>query len=243
MKWLMPRICPRRRARPAARTGDIVRMIRSAGPHPGIARGARGWRRRSGSRTRACSVQSSHQTTGTAANGEEHPEVDGFGAEDRSAARRCRGRRCGAKEKPGAGSGPRIRKPMTAAAMELSMIVVTTSCAPVHAFRAPGMKPQTAPASMPGQERRGMAIERRRGRQGRAPTPAAPRRAEQELALGADVEEAGLEADADGQAAEDERRRPGRCVLRMRRRTSRTRPGRGLRRRTKGRVQIESTRS
>ena len=33
--------------------------------------------------------------------------------------------------------------------MKLSMIVVTTSWAPVEALSTPGMKPQTAPAAMP----------------------------------------------------------------------------------------------
>ena len=47
---------------------------------------------------------------------------------------------------------------MKAPAMKLSMIVVTTSCAPVHAFSAPGMKPHAAPSSAPAATAAGIAM-------------------------------------------------------------------------------------
>jgi hypothetical protein len=42
-------------------------------------------------------------------------------------------------------------------ATKLSMMVVTTSCAPVNAFRKPGMKPQAMPPSMPAMSETGIA--------------------------------------------------------------------------------------
>ena len=52
--------------------------------------------------------------------------------------------------------------------MKFSMIVVTTSWAPVHAFSAPGMKPHAAPKRAPAPMATGIAI------QGDAPATAAP---------------------------------------------------------------------
>ena len=62
--------------------------------------------------------------------------------------------------------------PISAAAIELSMIVVTTSWAPDHAFRAPGIQPQNAPAAIPA--RTAAVIATGAGAVARAaPTPAA----------------------------------------------------------------------
>ena len=67
---------------------------------------------------------------------------------------------------------PEDEDPITAAAIELSMIVVTTSWAPDKAFRAPGIQPQAAPASIPA--RRAAVIAIGAGAVARAaPTPAA----------------------------------------------------------------------
>ena len=87
-------------------------------------------------------------------------------------------------------------------ATKLSMIVVTTSWAPETAFRKPGMKPHAAPKMHPGQQRRPGS--RSSGGLSRSwtPTMTEPEGAHQELALDADVEQPGLEAEADGQAAE-----------------------------------------
>ena len=67
------------------------------------------------------------------------------------------------------------------------------------------MKPQRAPASDAGQRRRAGSRSTRARRPGDAHGDRAER-AHQELALGADVEQAGLEAEGDRQAAEDQRR-------------------------------------
>ena len=88
--------------------------------------------------------------------------------------------------------------------MKFSMIVVTTSCAPVHAFSAPGMKPHAAPKRAPAPMATGIAIQRRRSGD-RGADRGRPEGAQEELALGADVEEPGLEAEPDRHAAEDER--------------------------------------
>ena len=62
--------------------------------------------------------------------------------------------------------------PINAAAIELSMIVVTTSWAPDHAFKAPGIQPHAAPAAIPASRAAVMAIGA--GAVARAaPTPAA----------------------------------------------------------------------
>ena len=57
---------------------------------------------------------------------------------------------------------------MKIAAMKFSMIVVTTSCAPVHAFSAPGMKPHPAPVRAPAPIATGTAMS------GGAPATEAP---------------------------------------------------------------------
>ena len=46
-------------------------------------------------------------------------------------------------------SGPLITYETSWMATKFSMMVVTTSCAPVNALRKPGMKPQAMPPSMP----------------------------------------------------------------------------------------------
>ena len=62
--------------------------------------------------------------------------------------------------------------PMMAAAIELSMIVVTTSWAPDSALRAPGIQPQNAPAAIPARSAARIAMGA--GAVARAaPTPAA----------------------------------------------------------------------
>ena len=91
--------------------------------------------------------------------------------------------------------------------MPLSISVVMTSCAPVRALRKPGMNPYAAPAMVPpniadhqGEERwQGSRHERRRDPGAQA--------ADEELALDAEVEQAGVERDREAQAGEDERRR------------------------------------
>ena len=84
------------------------------------------------------------------------------------------------------------------------------------------MKPQAAPASDAGERARagsrstaGCVAERRRRR------TAAPSAPMQELALGADVEEAGLEAEADGEPAEDRAASPATSGVDDRRRSAR----------------------
>ena len=104
-------------------------------------------------------------------------------------------------------SGPLTAAARMAMATKLSMIVVTTSWAPETAFRKPGMKPHAAPKIMPGDQRDG---DRDDDGGLSAQLDADDDRAEgahQELALDADVEQAGLEAEADGQAAEQQRHR------------------------------------
>ena len=67
------------------------------------------------------------------------------------------------------------------------------------------MKPQTAPPSIPAMSDSGIGDDRRALAEP-DPDDDRPERAHQELALGADVEQAGLERQADGQAAEQQRR-------------------------------------
>ncbi len=86
------------------------------------------------------------------------------------------------------------------------MIVVTTSWAPDVALRNPGMKPGAAPKSPPTSSASGIVI------QGPALGPMAVATAidadgaHQELAAPADVEQPGLEAEADAQARQNQRR-------------------------------------
>ena len=103
-------------------------------------------------------------------------------------------------------NGPLTAAARMAMATKLSMIVVTTSWAPETAFRKPGMKPQAAPKIMPATSETGTATIGRALAQLDADDDRAEG-AHQELALHADVEQAGLEAEADGQAAEQQRHR------------------------------------
>ena len=103
-------------------------------------------------------------------------------------------------------SGPLTAAARIAMAMKLSMIVVTTSWAPEVALRKPGMKPHTAPNSIPAASASGIATSAGLSRSCDADDDRAER-AHQELALGADVEQAGLEREADRQAAEEQRHR------------------------------------
>ncbi len=88
--------------------------------------------------------------------------------------------------------------------MKLSMMVVTTSWAPRVALRKPGMKPQNAPNSSPAASDSGMAMMPGCSRQLDADDDGAEG-AHQELSLRPDVEQAGLERQADRQAAEQQR--------------------------------------
>ena len=103
-------------------------------------------------------------------------------------------------------NGPLTAAARMAMATKLSMIVVTTSWAPETAFRKPGMKPHAAPKIIPAISETGIAMMRRALPQLDADDDRA-QRAHQELALDADVEQAGLEAEADRQAAEEQRHR------------------------------------
>src|SRR3954453_7836626 len=114
-------------------------------------------------------------------------------------------------------SGPLTAAASTARATKLSMMVVTTSCAPDVALRNPGMNPQARPKRMPagraaGVARRAGAARRRDRHEGRrlAQLDADDDRTEgthQELALGADIEQAALEREADREAAQQQRHR------------------------------------
>ena len=100
-----------------------------------------------------------------------------------------------------------LTRPMIAnAANELSMIVTTTSWAPVNALRAPGMNPYSAPPRAPARMATGTAIS------GgccatREPTSAAKNAADEDLPGPADVEQPRLEADPHGEPGEDQRSR------------------------------------
>ena len=93
--------------------------------------------------------------------------------------------------------------------MLLSMIVMITSCAPVRAFSTPGMH---AVERRRRRRRRAMTIgiSERPGHVGQPAERADPRgrgRADEQLALDADVEQAGPERERHGQRGADERRR------------------------------------
>ena len=93
------------------------------------------------------------------------------------------------------------------------MIVVTTSWAPETALRNAGDEaPDGAGQHARPTSASGIAMSGRRSRELRRRRRPAER-AHQELALGADVEQAGLEAEADGEAAEDAAASPATSVL------------------------------
>jgi hypothetical protein len=83
------------------------------------------------------------------------------------------------------------------------MMVVMTSCAPVVAFSRPGIAPQSAPPSRPASTGRHQVDDR--GQIEREPDVGREDRRDRDLALGADVEQAGPERDRHGQAGRDER--------------------------------------
>ena len=91
--------------------------------------------------------------------------------------------------------------------MKFSMIVTITSCAPNRALRYAGTAPTTPPAAPAAiMQRRtakmsGVPDRERQTRQRRRES------AGRELALGADVEQSGAEAERDGEPGEGERRR------------------------------------
>ena len=91
-------------------------------------------------------------------------------------------------------------------AIQLSMIVEITSCAPVVAFRKPAIPAQAAPASVARRPRAGRAA----GSAMLDEVDADPVRddeADEVLALAADVEHAAAEREGDREAGEDQRRR------------------------------------
>ena len=94
------------------------------------------------------------------------------------------------------------------------MIVVMTSCAPVRALSHPASPPHTAPA-MHARDKRDNEVQHQRQLPGE-PDVAGSHRAENELPLGADVEQAGPKREADREADENQRRR---VVQRFRQRT------------------------
>ena len=85
------------------------------------------------------------------------------------------------------------------------MIVVMTSWAPVRAFSTPAMPPHSAPPSRPATER-GQQVDARGQVPGEADV-AGRQRPEDQLALGADVEQARPERERDAEAGADQRRR------------------------------------
>ena len=95
------------------------------------------------------------------------------------------------------------------------MIVVITSWAPVRAFSTPAMPPQIAPPIMPA---RIAATQVDAGRQVPGEADVAGRqRPDDELALGADVEQAGPEGQRHAEAGADQRGGPDQGGRRSRR--------------------------
>ena len=86
------------------------------------------------------------------------------------------------------------------------MIVEITSLAPVVAFSKPAMPAHTAPATTAASDREHDVQERRHAVERRADEDRGER-ADEVLALAADVEQAGAEGERDREAGEDQRRR------------------------------------
>ena len=84
--------------------------------------------------------------------------------------------------------------------MKLSMIVVMTTWLPRLAWSQPGMKPQTPPNSAAASDRERQRDGGRQPAADRAPPAPSAEAAEIGLALAADVEQAGVEGDGDGEA-------------------------------------------
>ena len=93
--------------------------------------------------------------------------------------------------------------------MRLSMIVVITSCAPGRRLQPAGdRRPQRA-GDRAGEQRQRQVDVDRAGRSNEKPTDDRRHAAEDQLALGADVEQAGAEAEREAEAGERQRRRRG----------------------------------
>ncbi len=88
-------------------------------------------------------------------------------------------------------------------AMKFNMMVVMTSWAPVRAFNNPASPAQTAPPTIPPRITSGDVDDRRRRE--READPERDHAADVHLAVGADVEQPGLEADRDGETGQDQR--------------------------------------
>ena len=94
--------------------------------------------------------------------------------------------------------------------MKLNMIVVMTTWLPRLACSQPGMKAQTAPKAVAARMASGSGEDARQPGKARQAS-ATPMPAIVGLALAADVEQAGMEGDRDGEAGEDEIRRVDRA--------------------------------
>ena len=106
----------------------------------------------------------------------------------------------------------------TQIAIQLSMIVVITSLAPVVAFSTPAIPPTTAPRGA-GRDRCEHDVQERSACPSNdEPTQTADERADEVLALAADVEQAAAERERDRQAGEDQRRRHDQRLLQVQRR-------------------------
>ena len=91
--------------------------------------------------------------------------------------------------------------------MKLSMIVVITSCAPNFALSAPGTPPTMPPPIAAATRYTGSVTSAGSPGGQHEPDERGEKSARGELALGADVEQAGAKSDGDRQSGERERRR------------------------------------
>ncbi len=91
-------------------------------------------------------------------------------------------------------------------AIQLSMIVVITSCAPTLAFRIPAIPPQIAPARIAARMRE-QDVQRARHSLEVRPDQQRRDQPDPELSLAADVEEPAAEGERDGDRGQDQRRR------------------------------------
>ena len=94
-------------------------------------------------------------------------------------------------------------------AIQLSMIVEITSWTPTVAFRKPAIAAQAAPARRGEDDRRGRCASPEDMLAPRGADPRGDEGADDVLALAADVEEAALERERDGEAGQDQRRSSG----------------------------------
>ena len=102
----------------------------------------------------------------------------------------------------------------TQIAIQLSMIVVITSCAPTVALSSPAMPAQAAPARDRDDDGEDDVQERVHPRERRA-DPDGEDRADEILALASDVEHAAAEGECDRDAGEDQRRRDQQRLLQV----------------------------